>query len=100
LRGYEPYRHIIEVDQGSELVAPSLLAKRPGDRVKTNRRDAVNLARLDRVGGLTTVWVPDETHEAIRDLIRAQEVATVAQSRFEAASDADYWEAGLRGWKA
>jgi len=76
------------------------MPKRPGDRVKTNRRDAVNLARLNRAGELTAVCVPDGTHEAIRELIRAQEVATVAQSRLEAVSDADYREAGLRGWTA
>ncbi|WP_307088408.1 hypothetical protein [Sphingomonas faeni] len=99
LRGYEPYRQIIELDQGSELIAPSLMPKRPGDRVKTNRRDAVNLAQLDRAGELTAAWVPDEPDEAICDLIRAQEVATLAQSRLEAASDTDYREAGLRGWK-
>jgi transposase len=72
------------------------MPKGPGGRVKTNRRDAVNLARLDRAGELTAVWEPEETHEAIRDLIRAQEVATVPQSCLEATSDTDYRETGLR----
>jgi transposase len=55
------------------VVAPSLIPKRPGERVKTNRRDAVTLARLLRAGELTPVWVPDATHEAVRDLVRARE---------------------------
>jgi transposase len=52
-----------------------LIPKRPGERVKTNRRDAVTLARLHRAGELTGVWVPDATHEAVRDLVRAREAA-------------------------
>jgi transposase len=55
------------------VVAPSLIPKKPGERVKTNRRDAVTLARLHRTGELTSVWVPDATHEAVRDLARARE---------------------------
>ena len=57
------------------MVAPSLIPKKPGERVKTNRRDAVSLARLLRAGELTAVWVPDATHEAVRDLVRAREAA-------------------------
>ena len=57
------------------VVAPSLIPRKPGDRVKTNRRDAVSLARLLRAGELTAVWVPDEGHEAMRDLVRAREAA-------------------------
>ncbi|APO69694.1 IS110 family insertion sequence transposase protein [Rhizobium gallicum] len=60
------------------VVAPSLVPKRVGDRVKTNRRDAVSLARLHRAGELTSVWVPDKGHEAMRDLVRAREAATDA----------------------
>lgn len=60
------------------VVAPSLVPKRAGDRVKTNRRDAMSLARLHRAGELTAVWVPDEGHEAIRDLVRAREAASDA----------------------
>ena len=48
------------------VVAPALIPKRPGDRVKTNRRDAVSLARLHRAGELTAVSVPDRGHEAMR----------------------------------
>src|SRR5450756_2067316 len=57
------------------VVAPSLIPKKPGDRVKTNRRDALNLAKLMRAGELTAVWVPDAAHEALRDLVRAREAA-------------------------
>jgi transposase len=54
------------------VVAPSLIPKRAGDRVKTDRRDAASLARLHRAGELTAVWVPDAGHEAMRDLVRAR----------------------------
>ena len=48
------------------VVAPSLIPRKPGDRVKTDRRDALGLAELDRLGALTPVWVPDADHEARR----------------------------------
>jgi transposase len=54
------------------VVAPSLIPKRAGDRVKTDRRDASSLAKLHRAGELTAVWVPDCRHEAMRDLVRAR----------------------------
>jgi len=54
------------------VVAPSLIPSRPGDRIKTDRRDAVKLARLHRAGELTSVWIPDGAHEAMRDLVRAR----------------------------
>ena len=54
------------------MVAPSLIPKRPGDRIKTDRRDACNLAKLHRAGELTTVWVPDPGHEARRDVVRTR----------------------------
>jgi transposase len=57
------------------VVAPSLILKKPGDRVKTNRRDAAMLAKLHRAGELTAVWVPDAAHEAMRDLVRARGTA-------------------------
>jgi transposase len=65
------------------VVAPSLIPRKPGERIKTDRRDAVNLARLHRAGELTPVWVPDPTHEAIRDLVRARlaAVRSVRQAR-------------------
>ena len=76
--GYDLYRQIISLGHQCTVVAPSLVPKRPGDRVKTNRRDAVSLARLHRAGELTPVWVPDVVHEAVRDLVRAREGATDA----------------------
>jgi hypothetical protein len=48
---------------------PSLIPRKPGERIKTDRRDAINLAKLHRAGELTPVWVPDQAHEAIRDLV-------------------------------
>jgi transposase len=73
--GYGLYREIQSLGHGCLVVAPALIPKRPGERVKTNRRDAVTLARLHRAGELTGVWVPDATHEAVRDLVRAREAA-------------------------
>jgi transposase len=73
--GYGLCRQIHELGHDCIVVAPSLIPKRPGERVKTNRRDAVTLARLLRAGELTAVWVPDATHEAVRDLVRAREAA-------------------------
>ena len=73
--GYGLYRHIQALGHDCLVVAPALIPKRAGERVKTNRRDAVTLARLHRAGELTGVWVPDAVHEAIRDLVRAREAA-------------------------
>lgn len=76
--GYDLHRQLVDMGHECTVVAPSLIPKRPGDRVKTNRRDAVSLARLHRAGELTAVWVPDTAHEAIRDLVRARENANIA----------------------
>src|SRR3982074_2796886 len=73
--GYELYRQIKSLGQECIVVAPSLIPKKPGDRVKTNRRDALSLAKLLRAGELTAVWVPDRHHEAMRDLSRARGAA-------------------------
>ena len=73
--GYGLHRQIRELGHDCMVVAPALIPKRAGDRVKTNRRDAVTLARLHRAGELTGVWVPDAVHEAIRDLVRARQAA-------------------------
>lgn len=73
--GYGLYRLIRSLGHECTVVAPSLIPRKPGDRVKTNRRDAVSLARLLRAGELTAVWVPDEGHEAMRDLVRARAAA-------------------------
>lgn len=73
--GYGLHRQILALGQNCIVVAPSLIPRRPGDRVKTNRRDAQTLARLLRANELTAVWVPDETHEAVRDLVRTRAMA-------------------------
>ena len=73
--GYGLYRQLIAMGHQCTVVAPSLIPRKPGDRVKTNRRDATQLARLLRAGELTPVWVPDEGHEAIRELVRARDAA-------------------------
>jgi transposase len=74
--GYGLHRLITEMGHDCIVVAPSLIPKKPSDRVKTNRRDALSLARLFRAGELTAVWVPDTAHEAMRNLVRAR-TATV-----------------------
>lgn len=77
--GYGLHRLIRSMGFGCTVVAPSLIPRRPGDQVKTNRRDAIGLARLLRAGELTAVWVPDEGHEAMRDLVRARGAAVETQ---------------------
>src|SRR5215475_4291385 len=71
--GYWLYRYLTKKGYECWVVAPSLIPKKAGDRVKTNRRDAVKLARLLRSGDLTPVYVPKVEDEAIRDLSRARE---------------------------
>ena len=73
--GYGLYRQVRALGHDCTVVAPSLIPRRPGERVKTNRRDAVTLVRLFRAGELTSLWVPDAVHEAVRDLVRAREAA-------------------------
>ncbi len=73
--GYGLHRQIKDLGFECVVVAPSLIPKRPGDKVKTNRRDALSLAKLLRADELTPVWVPDGRHEAMRDLTRARETA-------------------------
>jgi transposase len=64
-----------------EVIAPSLVPTKAGDRVKTDRRDALKLAQNYRNGELTPVWVPDAAHEALRDLVRTREDARADQQR-------------------
>ena len=73
--GYGLHRLIESLGHDCIVGAPSLIPKKAGDRVKTNRRDALDLARQLRAGELTAVWVPDQRHEAMRDLTRAREAA-------------------------
>lgn len=73
--GYEPQRILTRAGITCAVAAPSLIPRRPGDRVKTDRRDADKLGRLYRAGELTMVTIPDESQEALRDLVRAREDA-------------------------
>ncbi len=71
--GYGLYRQILAAGHDCQVVAPSLIPRKSGERVKTDRRDALKLARLLRSGDLTAVWVPDQEQEAMRDLTRARD---------------------------
>jgi len=79
--GYVLYWQLTELGVHCDVVAPTLVPVRPGDRVKTDRRDARKLARSYRSGDLTPVWVPDPSHEAMRDLVRARVAAKKDQLR-------------------
>ena len=70
--GYRLHRQMASLGQACDVIAPSLIPRRPGDRVKTDPRDAITLARSHRSGDLTRVWVPDEHQEAVRDLVRCR----------------------------
>jgi len=71
--GYGVYRQLRELKHDCMVVAPSLIPRKAGDRVKTDRRDSLSLARLHRAHELTAVWVPEGAQEALRDLTRARE---------------------------
>ena len=71
--GYGLYRQLVEAGYACAVVAPGLIPRKPSQRVKTDRRDCLSLASLDRAGELTPVWVPDSAQEAMRDLSRARE---------------------------
>jgi transposase len=70
--GYELYRLLSSMGVACEVVAPSLIPKGSSDRVKTDKRDAIRLARLHRAGELTAIRVPTPAEEAVRDLVRAR----------------------------
>ena len=79
--GFVLYWQLAQLSVQCAVVAPSLVPKKPGDHVKTDRRDALKLARSHRSGDLTAVWVPDEQSEALRDLVRQREAAKQDQLR-------------------
>lgn len=79
--GYNIYRSLKDKDINCVVIAPSLIPKKSGDRIKTDRRDAESLARLHRSGDLTEVYVPALEDEALRDLVRAREDAVNALKR-------------------
>lgn len=70
--GYGLHRQILESGHECQVVAPSKIPSRPGDRIKTDRRDAIKLAKYLRSAELKPVWIPDEEQEAMRDLVRAR----------------------------
>lgn len=73
--GYDLYRWLTSMGVSCSVIAPSLIPARPGDHIKTDRRDALRLAQLLRAGELTPVFVPSRENEALRDLVRAREAA-------------------------
>ena len=79
--GYVLYWQLAELGVQCDVIAPTLVPVKAGDRVKTDRRDAEKLARCHRAGNLTAVWVPDAGSEALRDLVRAREAAKQDQLR-------------------
>jgi transposase len=79
--GYGLYRLLLALGIECTVVAPSLIPKKAGDRVKTDRRDAIRLAQLFRSAELTSIYVPTEEDEALRDLVRAREDAKEDQLR-------------------
>jgi transposase len=79
--GYGIYRELTAMGIHCDVIAPTLVPKKAGDRVKTDRRDAEKLARCYRGGDLTPIWIPSGDHEALRDLLRAREAAKKDQLR-------------------
>jgi transposase len=71
--GYDLYRQVTGLKVACDVIAPALTPRKPGDRIKTDRRDAAKLVRLYRAGELTPIHVPDEAGEAVRDLLRCRE---------------------------
>src|SRR5216683_7939025 len=86
--GFGIHRHLTKQGEDCVVVSPSMVPKRSGDRIKTDRRDSLSLARLHRAGELRAIYVPDATDEAMRDLLRACEdavgVGTQAKYRLTA----------------
>ena len=79
--GYGLQRALAREGYRCEVIAPSLIPKRAGDRIKTDRRDSVRLAELSRAGELRAVWIPDPADEAVRDLARAREDAVHSRTQ-------------------
>ena len=79
--GFTLHRHLTAKDLDCIVVSPSMIPKKSGDRIKTDRRDAITLARLHRAGELTPIYIPDQSDEALRDLVRAREDAVLTQRR-------------------
>ena len=110
--GFWIYRRLKARGVGCMVVSPSMMPRRPGDHIKTDRRDCLNLARLARAGELEPIYVPDARDEAVRDLVRAREdcvcMQRQARQRLQALllrNDVRYagktaWSAAHRRWIA
>lgn len=104
--GYGLYRQLLAAGHACQVVAPSLIPKKAGERVKTDRRDALKLARWLRAGELTAVWVPDAEQEAMRDLTRArgdmksQERKARQQLNAFVLRQGHHWPRGKTRWTA
>ena len=70
--GYPLYHQLVALGHDCQVVSPSQIPQKPGDHIKTDRRDAIKLAQFLRSGDLTSVWIPSEEQEAMRDLTRAR----------------------------
>ena len=79
--GYALYWQLHKMGIACEVIAPTLVPVRAGDRIKTDKRDALKLAQAYRAGELTPIFVPDAEHRALRDLVRAREAAKKDQLR-------------------
>jgi len=79
--GYALYWQLTKMGVDCEVIAPSLIPRKPGEKIKTDRRDAEKLAECYQSGTLTPVWVPDAAHEALRDLVRGRAAAKADESR-------------------
>lgn len=79
--GYPLYRLLLTLGIHCNVIAPSLIPQKPGQRIKTDRRDAIRLAQLHRAGELTSIYVPTPEDEALRDLVRCREDAKEDQLR-------------------
>lgn len=109
--GYKVYRCLKGWGYNCSVVSPSAIPKNPSDKIKNDHRDSKTLARLLRAGELTPIWVPDEIHESVRDLVRSRHAATkdikIAKSRvlsFLLKYDRSYtgknWSGRHRTWLA
>lgn len=78
--GFELHRRLVQAGYDNQVIAPSLIPRKPGERIKTDRRDAAKLARCLRAGDLTAVYVPDADTEALRDLERARDAAKKSET--------------------
>jgi transposase len=79
--GFGIHRHLTQRGEDCVIVSPSMVPRRSGDRVKTDRRDSLTLARLHRAGELRAIYIPDSSDEAMRDLVRGREDAVVVATQ-------------------